>query len=206
MAYLALFVSVAIAYLIGAIPTSYLITRRLKGIDIRSAGSGNAGATNVLRVVGKAPAILTLVGDIAKGVVAVTAVVWIFYPFMADLIRYDLYLGLMAFAVVSGHIWPVFLRFKGGKGVATTLGVGIAVAPLALLPTAVVWLVVFLLSRYVSLASVCALVAFPICMTFFDYSFFIVFFSVIICGIGIYKHRTNVERLLKGEENKTKFG
>lgn len=197
--------SLAAAYVIGSIPTSYIIARRVKGIDIRTAGSGNAGATNVLRVVGKAPAVITLVVDILKGVLVVTVLADLIYPYLADLMRHDLYVGLMALAVVAGHIWSVFLKFKGGKGVATTLGVAIGAAPLALIPSFILWLIVFGMSKYVSLASIIALLSFPIAVTFVSYSFFTVVFSVIICGIGIYKHADNIRRLLKGEEHKTTF-
>lgn len=205
MEILILVVSVAAAYLIGSVPTSYIITKRMKGVDIRSEGSGNAGATNVLRVVGKAPAIITLVVDILKGVVVVTVLAGLTYPFLKDILPHDLYVGLMAFAVVAGHIWSVFLKFKGGKGVATTLGVAVAVAPLALVPSLIIWIIAFVLSKYVSLASIIALLVFPIAVTIISYSFYTAVFSVIICGIGIYKHKENVKRLLKGEEHKTIF-
>jgi len=205
MAIIIFILSVAAAYFIGSIPTSYLLTKRLTGIDIRTAGSGNAGATNVLRVVGKAPAIATLVIDILKGVVAVTLLPALTYPALADTVLRDFYVGCLALAVVAGHIWSCFLKFRGGKGVATTLGVAIALTPHALVPALLVWLVVFIASQYVSLASIIALLVFPIAVLFVNYSFYTVVFAVIICGIGIYKHRSNIGRLLKGEEHKTKL-
>ncbi|MBP7055729.1 MAG: glycerol-3-phosphate 1-O-acyltransferase PlsY [Candidatus Omnitrophica bacterium] len=196
-------IAVLAAYLLGSFPTSYLIAKYIKGIDIRSAGSGNAGATNVLRVVGKTPALITLVVDILKGAVTVAVIAPLTYPLLEDVLRKDFYFGFLAFAVIAGHIWPVFLKFKGGKGVATTLGVAIGSLPMALVPSLVVWLVFFLLTEYVSLASIMALLAFPVSVVFIDYSFYTVIFSVIICSIGIYKHRSNIKRLLKGEEHKT---
>lgn len=198
--------SVLAAYLIGSLPTSYIIARSVKGIDIRTAGSGNAGATNVLRTVGRLPAVITLAIDVVKGVIPVTLLVALTYPAVANTVRKDLYVGIMALAVVSGHIWPVFLKFRGGKGVATTLGVAIAVTPLALIPSFLVWLTVFMASKYVSLASIVALLTFPVAVTLISYSFYTVVFAVIICAIGIYKHKDNVTRLLKGEEHKTVLG
>jgi len=192
-----------ISYFIGSFPTSYLIAKYLLGIDIRSAGSGNAGATNVLRVVGKTPALITLIVDIFKGVLVMAVIAPMTYPCLEDLLRKDFYFGFLALLVIAGHIWPVFLRFKGGKGVATTLGVAIAALPFALVPSLIIWLGVFFLTSYVSLASIMALLSFPIAVAFIDYSFYTVLFSVIICGIGIYKHKENIKRLLRREEGKT---
>jgi len=131
--------SMALAYLIGSFPTSFLLARIFKGIDIRKVGSGNAGATNVLRSVGKLPAAITLIVDILKGVIVVTFVANYFYSFDIDM-QYDAYRGLMGLVVVCGHIWSAFLKFKGGKGVATTLGVAIGLTPFALIPSALIWL------------------------------------------------------------------
>ena len=192
-----------ISYLIGSFPTSYLIAKYLLGIDIRSAGSGNAGATNVLRVVGKTPALITLIVDIFKGILVMAVIAPMTYPCLESFLQKDFYFGFLALSVIAGHIWPVFLRFKGGKGVATTLGVAIAVLPFALVPSLIIWLGVFFLTKYVSLASIMALISFPISVVFIDYSFYTVLFSAIICGIGIYKHKENVKRLLKKEEGKT---
>lgn len=196
-------ISGLISYLVGSFPTSYIMAKYIKGIDIRTAGSGNAGATNVLRVVGKIPALITLIVDILKGVLVVAVIAPITYPGLEDLFQRDFYFGFMAFMVIAGHIWPVFLRFKGGKGVATTLGVGIGILPIALIPSLIIWVVVFFATSYVSLASIISLLSFPIAVIFTDYSFYTVLFSVIICGISIYKHKENIKRLLKGDENKT---
>lgn len=196
-------VSAAFAYLIGSFPTSYLVAKYTGGVDILTVGSGNAGATNVFRAVGKIPAIATLVIDILKGVFVVTILFRLsYYPYLADVLQKDFYIGFLAFTVVAGHIWSVFLKFKGGKGVATTLGVAIAVTPMALIPSFIIWAIVFFTTNYMSLASVIALISFPIAVTFVSYSFYTVLFAVIICGIGIYKHKDNIKRLLKGEERK----
>ncbi|MFA5256366.1 MAG: glycerol-3-phosphate 1-O-acyltransferase PlsY [Candidatus Omnitrophota bacterium] len=190
------------AYLIGSIPTGFLMTKVFMGADIRSTGSGNVGATNVYRVAGKLPGFLTLIIDIAKGIAVVTLMADFFYRYLPDVdyIFYKTFLGLI---VVLGHIYSVFLKFKGGKGVATTIGVTAALAPLALLVSLAVWLIVFIPTNYVSLGSLAFGVALPISALLFDKPFYIVIFFVILCVINTYKHKDNIKRLLKGEENKT---
>lgn len=197
-------VSIILAYLIGSFPTSFLLARAMKGIDIRQVGSMNAGATNVLRTVGKMPALVTLIVDILKGVFAVTILTHFFYAFGIDLV-FEFYQGLIGLTVVCGHIWSVFLKFKGGKGVATTLGVALGITPLALIPTIAIWAAVFFLSSYVSLASILSLMLFPIIACFLGYNFYTILFSVAICSLSIYKHKDNVKRLLKGEESTTRI-
>ncbi len=201
---LALSAAAISSYIIGSFPTSYVVTRSIKGTDIRKSGSGNAGATNVLRTVGRMPALITLLVDMFKGAFAVTIVGDFFYGYGVNL-NYDFYRGLLALVVVSGHVWSVFLRFKGGKGVATTIGVGFALAPNVLWPSVAIWVVVFILSSYVSLASIIALVAFPIIAVFLNTPIYTVLFSIVICGLSIYKHKDNIDRLLKGQENKIKI-
>lgn len=190
------------SYLTGSIPTSFVFARFLKGIDIRQHGSGNVGATNVLRVIGKVPALLVLIIDILKGVFAVTIVANYFYTCIKGL-DYGLYRVILGLAVICGHIWPVFLRFKGGKGVATTIGVVGIVAPVVLIPSLIAWLVVFLATNYVSLASLVMGISFPISAAILNQRCYIIFFAVTICIINCYKHKDNIRRLLKGEENKT---
>ena len=198
----ALAVSLLLAYLIGSFPTSYILARVLTGSDIRQVGSKNAGATNVLRTVGKLPALITLIIDILKGLFVVTVLTRFFYAMEIDLI-YECYQGLMGLTVVCGHVWPVFLKFRGGKGVATTLGVALGLTPLALIPSFIIWILVFYLSNYVSLASIMALLLFPVVACILNYPFYIILFSVAICSLSIYKHSDNIRRLLKGQENKT---
>ena len=195
-------VSVLLGYLIGSFPTSFIMARALKGIDIRQVGSGNAGATNVLRSVGKLPALITLLIDVFKGIFVVTIAANFFYPYVENL-DYDFYRSFLGLAAVCGHIWPVWLKFKGGKGVATTLGVAIGLAPIVLLPSLVIWLVIFFTTNYVSLASILALIAFPIIAIAFSQPFYLVLVSTVVCSISIFKHRDNIRRLLKGQENKT---
>jgi len=194
--------SVVLAYLAGSFPTSFIMAKALKGIDIRQVGSQNAGATNVLRSVGKMPAAVTLIVDILKGVFVVTILANFLYPYVED-IDFDFYRSFLGLIAVCGHIWPVWLKFKGGKGVATTLGVAIGLAPFVLLPSVVIWFAIFFMTNYVSLASIVALIAFPIAAIMFNQSLYLVLVSVVICSISIFKHRTNITRLLKGQENKT---
>ncbi|MBU1809356.1 MAG: glycerol-3-phosphate 1-O-acyltransferase PlsY [Candidatus Omnitrophica bacterium] len=198
----ALIGSLLLAYLIGSFPASYLFARTIKGIDIRKVGSGNAGATNVLRSVGKVPALVTLAIDILKGWMVVTIIANYFYTYDIDLL-YDAYRGLMGITVVCGHIWPVFLKFRGGKGVATTLGVAIGLTPFALIPSALIWFLVFYITNFVSLASIMALILFPAVACILKYPFYIILSSVAICSLSIYKHRDNIRRLVRGEESKT---
>jgi glycerol-3-phosphate acyltransferase PlsY len=190
------------AYLIGSVPTGFLMTKIFMGSDIRSAGSRNVGATNVYRVAGKLPGALTLLIDIAKGVIVVTLAADFFYRYLPDVdyIFYRTFLGLIA---ILGHIYSVFLKFKGGKGVATTIGVTAAIAPLVLLVSLAVWLIVFIPTNYVSLGSLAFGMALPISALLFDQPFYVVIFCVILCVINSYKHRDNIKRLLKREENKT---
>lgn len=198
----ALLGSFVLAYLIGSFPTSYLFARTIRGIDIRKVGSGNAGATNVLRNVGKIPALVTLVIDILKGWMVVTIIANYLYSYNIDM-NYDAYRGLMGITVVCGHIWPVFLKFRGGKGVATTLGVAIGLTSFALIPSALIWFLVFYITNFVSLASIMALMLFPAVACILKYPFYIILSSVAICSLSIFKHSDNIRRLVRGEESKT---
>ena len=190
------------AYLIGSIPTGFLMTKIFVGADIRSAGSRNVGATNVYRVAGKLPGLLTLIIDIVKGIIVVTLVVDFFYTYLPD-VDYIFYKTLLGLIVILGHIYSVFLKFKGGKGVATTIGVMAAIAPLVLLVSLAVWLIVFIPTNYVSLGSLVFGMALPITALLFDQPFYVVIFCVILCIVNTYKHKDNIKRLLKREENKT---
>jgi len=202
VSYVMFFLSVFAAYLIGAFPTSYIMGKLVKGIDVREAGSKNAGATNVLRTVGKIPALITLIVDIAKGFLVVTVVADYFYSLDVPFI-YEFYKPFLGFVAICGHIWPVWLRFRGGKGVATTLGVALGLAPLVLLPSLIIWIAVFAWKNFVSLASVSALTAFPVFACIFGCPVYTTVFGVCICAIVIYKHKGNIGRLIKGTENKT---
>jgi len=200
---LAFLASVLLAYLIGSFPTSFVLTKFLKGIDIRQVGSKNAGATNVLRTAGKIPALITLIIDILKGFLVVAVLAPLLYPSIREL-DYDFYRIFLGLVAVCGHIWPVFLGFKGGKGVATTIGVGLVIAPVSLVVSLFIWTAAFSMTKYVSLSSIISLIIFPILTVIFNYSLYTIIFSIIICAIVIYRHKENIRRLLKREENKIK--
>ena len=191
--------SVLAAYLIGAIPFSYIIGRLLKGIDIRDYGSGNVGATNIMRTVGKVPGIIALLLDVSKGALAAAVIPLLFYnpgmqisePF------FKVILGLVA---VCGHIWTIFLRFKGGKGVATSIGVFLGLAPFVTASGLIVWLILAGIFRYVSLSSIAMAISLPIFMLLYKRPVEYTILSVVLCVFIIYKHKANISRLLQGKE------
>ena len=196
-----LITSLILAYLIGSIPTAYIFGRIIKGIDIRNFGSGNVGATNVYRLIGKMPAFIVLFIDALKGFAPVLLFPAIF-NIDKNLLNPELTSILIGVACISGHVWTVFLKFKGGKGVATTSGVMLAIAPKVFLIALIVWVIIFLLFRYVSLASITAAISLPIASLVMNKAFPLVLFSITICFIGTYKHKSNISRLLKGKEKK----
>ena len=198
---------ILISYLVGSLPTAYIFGRLLKGIDIRTAGSGNVGATNALRVLGKGPGIAVLIIDIAKGLAAVLVLGAVCRRAIdADLLRI-----LLGLACIAGHNWTVFLGFKGGKGMATSLGVllalGLTIAGMryALVLVILVWFVVFLFSRIVSLSSVVSAAALPVFMIVTRQSAVLVGFSLLLAGFVAVRHRANIGRLRKGIEPQLKF-
>ncbi|MBI4384856.1 MAG: glycerol-3-phosphate 1-O-acyltransferase PlsY [Nitrospinae bacterium] len=183
----------AIAYLIGAIPCGVLIARTRK-IDIREHGSGNIGATNVARVIGKKEGALTLAGDCAKGTAAVAlAAHFMDSPFKVAVA------ALMAFL---GHLFSIFLKFKGGKGVATGLGIFLYLMPLAALSSMAVFAAALSASRYVSLSSILAAVSLPLFGIFYKMPPAFIYASAIVSAMTIVKHRGNIQRLLAGAESK----
>jgi glycerol-3-phosphate acyltransferase PlsY len=187
-------VGLVAAYLVGAIPIGYLVARLAGGIDIRSAGSGNIGATNVLRTLGKLPAVATLLGDVAKGMAAVK---------LAALIDpAPPWAAAAAVLAIAGNCWPVFLRFRGGKGVATGFGAFLALAPIATAPAALVWAVVVASFRYVSLGSVMACLCLPIGVAALGYPRPSIAAAAAAAVLIIYRHRDNLGRLLRGSERR----
>jgi glycerol-3-phosphate acyltransferase PlsY len=188
------------AYLLGSISFSYLIVRALQGRDVRTVGSGNAGATNVMRAAGKLAGFAALLLDIAKGVAAVVVARALAAP--------PAVVGGCAFAVVLGHVFPVFLRFRGGKGVATAAGAMGALAPLALAPALLVFLAVVAATRYVSLGSVAAAVAFALFFAveraagWVQADGWLLAAGVAIAALIVWKHRTNLARLRAGAERR----
>lgn len=187
--------SAVIAYLLGSVSFSYLITKLLLKDDIRKHGSGNAGATNTLRVLGLGPAIAVLVLDVLKGVAAVWIAVWLGGAGWAVALA-----GLLA---IVGHNWPVFFGFRGGKGVATTIGV---FATLLLIPSiyaGILAILLILLTRYVSLGSLVFVVAAPIFSLFVgSYPISYYYIGLLIALLSIWRHRSNIIRLVQGTENK----
>jgi acyl phosphate:glycerol-3-phosphate acyltransferase len=180
------------AYLLGSISFSYLIVKAREGMDVRTVGSGNAGATNVLRASGKGPAAAVLLLDMTKGVLAVAVARW--------LQATPPVVGAAAVAVVLGHVFPVFLGFRGGKGVATSAGALGALAPAAMLFTLLVFVLVVSWKRYVSLGSMAAAAAFPLLAWAGRRDPSLIAASAAIALVIVVKHRTNLRRLLRGAE------
>jgi glycerol-3-phosphate acyltransferase PlsY len=201
MVYLMVGLGVIISYLIGAIPAGYIAGKFLKGIDIRAHGSGNVGATNVLRVVGKLPALLVLSFDVFKGFFVVYFLSSFLGNYIADynMIAIRSVLGLF---VIAGHIWPVFLGFKGGKGVATSIGVFFALDARISLLILICWGIVLMITRYVSISSIIASLISPVLFLVFSRGLEIILFSSIIAFIIAYKHKENIKRLIEGTEKK----
>jgi len=198
-------ISLAFCYLIGSIPTSYIFAKALKGIDIRQFGSGNAGATNTYRIVGKLPGLLVLIIDILKGLICVTLLAKLFLR-LGVAVEPASYGMMLGFTAIAGHIWSVFLGFKGGKGVATSAGVFIGVAPDVFLWGLLVWAAFFAWKRFVSLASIATAVAVPVIFSILSRPISYVIFSSLVCAITVYKHYPNIKRLVRGEEKRISFG
>ncbi|MDD5507937.1 MAG: glycerol-3-phosphate 1-O-acyltransferase PlsY [Bacteroidales bacterium] len=196
-----------LAYLLGSIPTSVWVGKTFFGIDIRTQGSGNAGATNVIRVLGLKAGIPVLLFDISKGWAAIQLMHIFHVPLeAADQIAL-LKIGLGA-SVVIGHVFPIFAGFKGGKGVATLLGVGIAIFPVATLWTLGIFVIVFFAFRYVSLASISAAIAFPFIHIVLLGHREILPLMILAIAIAIFiplTHRKNIHRLLRGTESRFWF-
>jgi len=203
-------IGIIISYLIGSIPTAYIFGRLLKGIDIRQFGSGNVGATNALRVLGRGPGIAVLALDILKGFVAVV-LVGNFISSRTFIIGDEAIEILFGVSCILGHNWTVFLKFKGGKGIAATLGVLIGLATqIADLKSIVVvllitWLIVFFLARIVSIASVISAIFLPLYMVLFKQSKLLVISSLFLTLFIILRHRSNLRRFFQGKEPKLTF-
>ena len=200
-----IFLIIFVSYLLGSIPTGFLIGKYLKNIDLRTIGSGSTGATNVLRNVGKWPALFVFLIDVGKGLIAVTIAKEIGSQ---DLILIDSNQGYMevlaGISAISGHIWPIWLKGKGGKAVATGLGMFLALSWKVGLASFGIFLLVLAKSKFVSLSSISAAILLPVFMFFYIGNFMNSYFyiSLIVALLVIWKHRTNITRLLKGEESK----
>jgi glycerol-3-phosphate acyltransferase PlsY len=194
-----IYLLVPFSYLVGSIPFGIIISRS-KGIDLRSTGSGNIGATNVLRSVGKLPALVTLMADILKGAVPLMLLRTIID--LQDTQAFALWGGVIGLAVVLGHLFPVFLSFKGGKGVATGLGVILIYSPITMLLMVLVWLSTAALFRHSSLSAIAAFISLPPIIFFVDGSMTKVCFGLLLSLIILLKHSSNIRRLIDGTESK----
>jgi glycerol-3-phosphate acyltransferase PlsY len=203
-----------LSYLVGSIPTAIIVARALKGIDIRQHGSGNAGGTNVIRVLGWKAGAFVIVCDIAKGLFATMVIARLMLvlpiesrPPFDDYTVVQIIAGCVA---MLGHIWTLFAGFKGGKGIATAGGMLIGIAPIEVAVSLGVFMIVLLISHYVSLGSLSAAASFPLTMVLRENVFMVdiqsyhtlVWFSIGISLLIIYTHRANIQRLLKGTENR----
>lgn len=192
-----LFLAAIFGYLCGSIPFAYIVSKFVAKIDIREHGSGNVGATNVMRKLGKKPAAFTLLGDIMKAFVPITILSFIYG---AD----ALIVLFFSMAVLIGHIYPVWLKFKGGKGVATGIAILLALDPHPALMVLAIWIVIFVIYRVASLASVVAAALSPICVYWFGNGYNahhnLLVFSFLISAIIIAKHKQNIIRIIKKEE------
>jgi glycerol-3-phosphate acyltransferase PlsY len=200
------FLSVVVAYLLGSIPFGYLLVKYVfsQGQDIRQVGSGGTGATNVGRVAGVKGALLTYLLDVAKGAVAVVIA--------EHISHHDLrWMGIAAVMVIVGHIFPVWIGFRGGKGVATGLGVFLILSPFAVLSSLLLWGLVVYWKKYVSLGSIIAVAAIPAWILLWDGTVFakppeqvesLLGVAVVSCALIVMKHRDNIKRLIQGTENK----
>ncbi|MGD0885406.1 MAG: glycerol-3-phosphate 1-O-acyltransferase PlsY [Thermodesulfovibrionales bacterium] len=183
----------ALAFLIGSIPFGDIIARR-KGVSLREVGSGNIGATNVLRTIGKLPAILTLLGDVMKGTFAVAMA--------KSLLNDPSSEGIVGLSAVAGHNFSIFLRLKGGKGVATSIGVLLLYSPRVALVTIALWVTVVYFTRYSSLGALFAFAVLPLTMHVVDPVKAKVPIAVLMTLLLILKHADNIQRLIKGTESK----
>ena len=203
MPVLAYILTALAAYLLGSIPTGFLVAKA-RGVDIRTVGSGNIGATNAFRVLGKRVGIFVLLVDALKG--------WVAVQIAALLVAQAIpgapldYLRITAgITVILGHNFTCWLHFKGGKGIATSAGVLIALVPWALLISLGVWIILFLLTRYVSLGSIAAAFALPFATWFHYRDVGLTVVTAALAVLAIYKHRRNIQRLLEGTESRIEF-
>lgn len=189
--YLLIFI---ISYLLGNINAAYIYGRITKNTDIRQHGSGNAGTTNALRVMGKKAAIIVFISDFLKGLIAVLLAKELSNGAYAE--------AIAALAVIIGHNWPIFLRFKGGKGIATLIGAYTMIAPIYLLIALGIAILIISFSKLVSLASICGIYSILIMIIIFQGFGINFILTLIIAIISTYQHRANIKRIVKGEENK----
>lgn len=201
-----------IAYLIGSINFSIILSKKMAGFDIREKGSGNAGTTNMLRSVGKKAAVITLICDILKGVVSI--LIAVLAGKIVKNLDNALLVQLAGIFVIIGHTFPIFFKFKGGKGIATSLGVLLMINWQIGLICLIFALVLMALTKMVSVGSIAAAILFPILVAFIDQNYIVptsnsnwsyLVFSIIVALLVIFNHRANVQRILNGTENRLSF-
>jgi glycerol-3-phosphate acyltransferase PlsY len=189
------FLALLAAYLIGSVSFGFMAGKLLKGIDIREFGSGGTGTTNIQRTLGTGPALAVLVLDAAKGYLAI----WVAGMLTANPSGWLLLAGL---AAVGGHNWPLFHRFRGGRGIATSIGVMLGLAPLVILIATAVGVTLIAITRYVSLGSIVGSMLIPVLMVFFGMPWTYILFGVALASFSVWRHRPNIARLLDRNENK----
>lgn len=194
-----LFFITILGYLLGSIPGGYIVGKLVKGVDVRKYGSGNIGTTNVLRVLGKKYALFVFLIDFGKGAASVLIASLFPYGNLSPLVR-----SLTGMACITGHNWPLFLRFKGGKGVATSAGVFLILTPLPFIFSFLTMVVVVGLTRYVSLGSMISAALLPLYIGIFmkEEGVFYIFLGVAVALLVVFRHRSNIKRLLAGKESK----
>ena len=202
-------ITAIIAYLIGSVNFSVILSKKMAGFDVREKGSGNAGTTNMLRSVGKKAAALTLICDVLKGVVAILIAMFIGWAFKVE--NQSLLVQIAGIAVVLGHTFPIFFGFKGGKGVATSLGILIMSNWQIGLICLVFGVLLIALTRMVSLGSCAAAVLFPVLTLFITDNYIVsqgsgyLIYSIILAVIVLFNHRSNIKRIMNGTENRISF-
>ncbi len=188
------FFLILFAYFLGSIPTGVVLTKAFSNVDIRTQGSRNIGATNVYRTAGKKLGVLALFGDILKGLIPVIVA--------RGILESHFWIGAVALTAFLGHLYPIFLKFKGGKGVATGLGVFVALAPLPAFLAFLVFAAVVFISRYISLGSLVASASFPVFLALLNPHKIYIPFALIVAALIFYRHHENIDRLIKGKENR----
>ncbi len=188
-----------ISYFIGTISTSYIVAKRMSGKDIRTMGSGNAGTSNVLRNLGKKAGAITFAGDVLKGVLAVVIAILISKYTGSDIGLLKLFAVI---GVVCGHNWPVHMGFKGGKGVATSLGAMLVVSPVVTLTSLLLFIIIVILTKYISLGSVVSITLSPLFSLMYHKPRLYTFACVFLALVTIFSHRQNIIRLINGNERK----
>lgn len=191
--FMATLIAVLISYLFGSISSAVLVSKLMHLPDPRSHGSQNPGATNVLRLGGKKAAILTLLGDTLKGLLPVLIAKWIGFT--------DLELSFIALGAFIGHLFPIFFKFQGGKGVATAFGCIIALSPISSMLLLAIWSITAIISRYSSLSSLVTAVTSPFVIGYFSNLYFAVL-AIVIAILLIYRHRSNISKLMSGKESR----